>query len=270
MISDIPWGEFLSDLVAPSVAVLAALVGLVVTLSQLTAGGRLRKEADFWKQEAVDAELAQDKAVYQSLHRLAVGKLVARNGVPLRRITMVLGALVPGQLLLITGSQQLVLHPGLASSVLLALGAVAGVAGMFIALGEYSVLNFARRDVLLSFLDGRKMVADFDVWPDRTRAVAVLGRRGVVEVLLVSVSTSAVVLVVTASLVELLNEAAVIPPWLDTLGMLAYISIVYLLFAIAGSESFKRSEAWIHPRPLTAAANVPAPPAVPTENKGLL
>lgn len=267
VIQDISLGDILNNIIVPIVAVLATVVGLVVTLGQLTAGGRLRKEAEFWKQEFADAELAQDKAVYQSLHRLALGKLVARNGVPLRRITMVLGALVPGQFLLIFGSQQLVLHPGVAANVLFAIGAVGGVAGTFIALGEYSVLNFARRAVLLSYLDGRKMVADFDVMPDRKRMFEVLGRRGVVEVLLVSASTSAVMVVVTAYFAGLLNEATALPPWVNVLATTGYISIAYFLFAIAGSENFKRSEPWTHPRPLTAIAKVPTNPVAPTKEK---
>jgi hypothetical protein len=44
-----------------------------------------------------------------------------------------------------------------------ALGALAGVIGFFIAIGEYSVLNFARRDVLVSFLDGNRIISDFSV-----------------------------------------------------------------------------------------------------------
>jgi hypothetical protein len=66
VISQVSWADFLSSVVAPFVAIIATLVGLVVALSQLTAGARLRKQAEYWKQEYLDAELAQDKRVYQS------------------------------------------------------------------------------------------------------------------------------------------------------------------------------------------------------------
>ncbi|MEB7448775.1 hypothetical protein [Arthrobacter koreensis] len=268
MIQEIPFGNILSNVVTPTVTVLATIVGLIATLGQLTAGKRLRKEAEYWKQEFVDAELAHDKAVYQSLYRRAMGKLIARSAVPLRRIVMVLGALVPGLFLLIFGSQQLVLHPGIVANVLFVLGAVFGVTGIFIALGEYSVLNFTRRRVLLSYLDGHDMFADFDVMPDRRRTLEVLGRRGALEVLIVSVATSAVVVSITMFLSDLLNEAAGLPAWVNVLASTSYISIGYFLFAIAGSENFRRSEPWIHPRPLTAAAQVPANPVIAAQGGG--
>lgn len=174
--------DFLSSVVAPSVAIIATLVGLIVALSQLTAGARLRKQAEYWKQEYLDADLSQDKQVYQSMHRLAVGKIVARNGVPLRRIIVAACALIPAVFLLAGGTQRLVFQPGLDGWILFAIGVLGGLIGFFIALGEYSVLNFARRDVLVSFLDGNRTISDFSVWPDRRRAFRVLGQRGVAEV----------------------------------------------------------------------------------------
>jgi hypothetical protein len=256
VISQVSWADFLSSVVAPFVAIIATLVGLVVALSQLTAGARLRKQAEYWKQEYLDAELAQDKRVYQSMHRLAVGKIVARSGVPLRRIAVVACVLIPAVFLLASWTQYLIFHPGIDGWIVFALGAVAGVIGFFIAIGEYSVLNFARRDVLVSFLDGNRIISDFSVWPDRRRTFQVLGRRGVLEVLLVSISACAVVVATTASVVALSNKDAAVPEWVNPITHLAYPSVFYLLSAFAGSSNFKRSDVWTHPRPLTAAAEV--------------
>ena len=248
--------DFLSSVVAPSVAIIATLVGLVVALSQLTAGARLRKQAEYWKQEYLDADLSQDQQVYLSMHRLAVGIIVARKGVPLRRIIVAACALIPAVFLLAGGTQRLVFQPGLDSLILFAIGVLGGLFGFFIAIGEYSVLNFARRDVLVSFLDGNRIISDFSVWPGRRRAFRVLGRRGVVEVLIVSISACAVVVAATVSVIALSTEVAAVPDWVTTITYLAYPSVIYLLFAIAGSSNFKRTEVWIHPRPLTAAAGV--------------
>jgi hypothetical protein len=256
VISQVSLADFLSSVVAPSVAIIATLVGLVVALSQLTAGARLSKQAEYWKQEYLEADLSQDKQVYQSMHRLAVGKIVARNGVPLRRIIVAACALIPAVFLLAGGTQRLVFQPGLDGWILFAIGVLGGLIGFFIALGEYSVLNFARRDVLVSFLDGNRIISDFSVWPDRRRAFRVLGRRGVVEVLIVSISACAVVVAATVSVVALSTEDAAVPDWVTPITYLAYPSVIYLLFAIAGSSNLKRTEVWIHPRPLTAAAGV--------------
>ena len=100
--------------------------------------------------------------------------------------------------------------------------------------------------------------SDYDVWPDRRRAFAVLGRRGVLEVLVVSISACAVVVATTASVVALYNKEAVVPAWVDHIANLAYPSVLYLLFAFAGSSNFKRSEKLVHPRELTEAAEAAA------------
>lgn len=269
VISQVPWAALLSTVVAPSVAILATIVGLVVALSQLTAGARLRKQADYWKQEYLDADLAQDKRIYQSLHRLAVGKMVARNGVPFRRIAVAAALLVPAVFFLAIATQHLVLNPGTGGWIVFAIGASGGFVGFFIAIGEYAVLNFARRDVLVSFLDGNRIVSDFSVWPDKTRAFGVLGRRGVVELLIVSGSACAVVVAATVQVIAVMNDGAAVPDWVTPFDYLAYPSVLYLLFAVAGSSNFKRSEVWMHPRPITAAAGVvvetsPKKPESPT------
>lgn len=258
VISQMPWAELLSSVVAPFVAVIATLVGLVVALSQFTAAARLRKQAEFWKQEYLDADLAHDKRVYQSMHRLAVGKIIARNGVPLRRIAFAACLLIPGALLPVTSTQHLVFHPGTEGLVLFALGVLAGVVMIFIAIGEYSVLNYARRGVLDSFLDGDRIISNYDVWPDRRRAFEVLGLRGVLEVFIVSVSACAVVVATTASVAALLNKDAVVPDWVEYVANLAYPSVLYLLFAFAASSNFKRSEILVHPRRLTETAEIAA------------
>lgn len=253
-----PWADFLSSIVTPFVATVATLAGLVVAVSQLTAGARLRKQADYWKQEYLDAELAQDKGVYQSMHRLAVGKIVARSGLPLRRLTVAVCILVVAVFLLAWGTQNLVAHQGFDGWIVFAISAGGGLIGFFISVGEYSVLNFARRNVLVSFLDGNRLIADFNVWPDRQRAFRVLGRRGALEVLIVAISACAVVVVATVQVSALLKGEAAIPEWVSPAAYLAYPSIIYLLFAFAGSSNFKRSEVWIHPRPLTATAGIAA------------
>lgn len=234
-----------------------------MALSQLTAGARLRKEAEYWKQEYIKADLAHDRQIYQSMHRLAVGKIAARSGVPLRRISVAACALIPAVLLLTGATQYLVFHQEAGAWILFSVGTFGGITGFFIVIGEYSVLNFARRDVLVSFLDGKQLLSDFNVWPDRRRAFQVLGGRGVLEVLLVSISACAVVVAVTVSLATLSNEGASIPSWVTPVSYLAYPSVIYLIFAIAGASNFKRSDVWLHPRPLTAAAGVASqePPA---------
>lgn len=248
--------DLLNTVVTPSVAIVATFVGILVALSQLTAGVRLRKQAEHWKVEFNDAALEHDKAVFQSLHRRALAKLVAKDAIPLRRLAVTAGSFVPSIWLPAFASSRLITDPSLVTNVLFAIFVLLGIIGQFIGLGHYSVLNRARRSVYDAFLDGRNLESAFDAMPDRKEALDILGWRGALEVLMTSVSISALVVYISASITQTVHAADVAPGWLGSVASLGVIAIFYLLYAIASSQDFRRSDKWVHPKRLSASARV--------------
>lgn len=72
---------------------MASVAGVLGALGQLTAGTRLRRQVAYWQEQAQVSVSTQDRAVARSLQREAMGRLVALQAVPGRRL-LIEGAMV--------------------------------------------------------------------------------------------------------------------------------------------------------------------------------
>lgn len=82
----------LTELAVPLVAVIASLLGILVALDQITAGSRLRRQAAFWREMAQNPALPHDAAVFHSLERETIARVIALQAQPAR--ILLLSALV--------------------------------------------------------------------------------------------------------------------------------------------------------------------------------
>jgi hypothetical protein len=76
------WLEWVPTLVAA----VASLVGVVVTVRQLSVASRLRRRATFWSEQLEASSLAHDHEVLQSFHRETVARLVGLSAYSGRRM----------------------------------------------------------------------------------------------------------------------------------------------------------------------------------------
>ncbi|MEX5265182.1 hypothetical protein RF640_14275 [Kocuria sp. CPCC 205231] len=83
----------LADVLGPLLTTVASVAGVLGALGQLTAGTRLRRQVAYWQEQAQVSVSTQDRAVAQSLQREAMGRLVALQAIPGRRL-LIEGAMV--------------------------------------------------------------------------------------------------------------------------------------------------------------------------------
>ncbi|KLU09008.1 hypothetical protein [Kocuria sp. SM24M-10] len=78
----------LADVLGPLLTAVASVAGILGALGQLTAGTRLRHQIAYWQEQAQAVVSTQDRAVARSLQREAMGRLVALQAVPGRRLLL--------------------------------------------------------------------------------------------------------------------------------------------------------------------------------------
>lgn len=79
--------DFLT-VVAPVIASLSAIVGLLVGVEQITTGARLRRESTFWRESQQSATRKHDHGVLESLHRTATARIIAIKMIPARLLLL--------------------------------------------------------------------------------------------------------------------------------------------------------------------------------------
>lgn len=87
--------DWLTD-VAPVIASLSAVVGLLIAFEQLTAASRLRRESAFWRESQQAATRKRDQDVLESLQRTATARLIALKMIPGRWILFFILLIVNG------------------------------------------------------------------------------------------------------------------------------------------------------------------------------
>lgn len=78
----------LADVLGPLLTAVASVAGVLGALGQLTASTRLRRQIAYWQEQAQASVSTQDRSVAQSLQREAMGRLVALQAVPGRRLLL--------------------------------------------------------------------------------------------------------------------------------------------------------------------------------------